>query len=80
MCATFRDGAHVIDLDRMRATARWTDVDYLSSVAAAELDGRPVVMLGSDGTPRVVIADTRTGGPLWSAPSQPHAPRSCPSR
>ncbi|HVB44090.1 MAG TPA: AAA family ATPase [Streptosporangiaceae bacterium] len=68
VCTTFRDGAHVIDLDMMRPAAHWRDVDYLTSVAAGELEGRPVVVLGSHGSPRVVIADARTGGSLWSPP------------
>ena len=75
VCTTFRDGAHVIDLDRMRPTARWTDVDYLSSVAPGELDGRPVIVLGSEDNPRVVIADARTGAPLWSPPRNLHTPQ-----
>ena len=75
VCTTFRDGAHVVHLDRMQSAAHWTDVDYLSSVAAAELDGRPVVVLGSEGTPRVVLADARTGDPLWSSSGHPHTPQ-----
>jgi WD40 repeat protein len=72
---TFRDGAHVIDLDTMRPTAHWTDVDYLSSVAAGEFNGQPVIVLGSEGNPRVVIADPRAGTALWSSPQQAHAPQ-----
>ena len=80
VCTTFRDGAHVVDLDRMQSAAHWTDAHYLSSVAAAELDGRPVVVLGSEGTPRVVLADARTGDPLWSSSVTCTPPRWCPSR
>jgi hypothetical protein len=59
----------------MQSAAHWTDVDYLSSVAAGQLDGRPVVVLGSEGNPRVVIADARTGGLLWSPPRHLHTPQ-----
>jgi len=75
VCTTFRDGTHVIDLDRMRPAAHWREVDYLTSVAAGELDGRPVVVLGSHGNPRVVVADARTGASLWSPPPHLHIPQ-----
>ena len=75
VCTTFRDGTHVIDLDMMRSAAHWREVDYLTSVAAGELDGRPVVVLGSHGSPRVVAADARTGTSLWSPPPHLHIPQ-----
>jgi WD40 repeat protein len=73
VCTTFRDGAHVIDLDEMRTVASWRDVDYLSSVTAGEVDGRRVVVLGSEGDPRLAIADPRTGALSWSAPRYRHS-------
>lgn len=75
VCTTFRDGAHIVDLDGMRPAGQWRDVDYLSSVAAGEFDGRPVVVLGSEGNPRLVIADARTGGSLWSPPRHVDIPQ-----
>ena len=74
-CTTFRGGAHVVDLDRMRPTAHWRDFDYLSAVAAGEFDGRPVFVLGTERNPRVVIADARTGGALWSPRRHLHTPQ-----
>lgn len=75
VCTTFRDGAHVVDLAEMRSAGQWEHVDYLSSVAAGELDARPVVVLGSEGDPRLVVADARTGGSLWSSPRHMHIPQ-----
>ena len=75
VCTTFRDGAHVVDLDTMQPIAHWKDAGYLSSVATGELDGRPVVVLGSESTPRIVVADPRTGRSLWSSPAHLGTPQ-----
>ena len=67
--ATWRGGAYVLDLASREDIEHWADAQYLSSVAAGERDGKPVVVLGSEKS-GVTIYDARTGRPALP----PHPP------
>ena len=72
VCATWRGGAYVLDLKDRDRIGHWTDVGYLSSCAAGDLNGKPVVALGSEGNGSgVLLADAQTGQP--ATPSHPPA-------
>ncbi|HET9971648.1 MAG TPA: WD40 repeat domain-containing protein [Streptosporangiaceae bacterium] len=70
VCSTWSDGAYALDLGSRDGIEPWADTRYLSSVAAAEIDGAPVVVLGSEQSPGVLLSDARTGEPV----EPPHPP------
>jgi WD40 repeat protein len=63
VCTTWSDGAYLLNLVAPGGAERWAGTGHLSSVAAGELDGKPVVVLGNESSPGVMITHARTGRP-----------------